>query len=153
MNRTRLVSRYMALSGVALIPIVTQAQAPSEANVALIVFLVAIGLTLLLAVGLAVLMWVLSLRSPYGSVGAAPKAAPKQREELPEGVHMPPPSIQPLISAVGITIVAFGVVFRGFAIQLADDFNIPIILVLGLIVMLAGLVGWVREGHRAVQPH
>jgi hypothetical protein len=151
LNWTRRLSCGSALAGVVLIPIVAQNQAPSAGNVALIVFLIAIGLTLLFAVGLAVLMWVLSLRSPYAAVGTEPKAAPKKREELPPGVHLPAPSIQPLILAIGMTIMVFGLVFRGFAIQLAADFNIPVIMVLGLIITLAGFIGWVREGHRAAQ--
>ncbi len=154
MNWTRRLSRYGALAGVALIPIVGQAQQPpSASNLALIVFLVAIGLTVLVAAGLAVIMWVLSLRSPYANIGSEPKAPPRKREELPEGVHMPSPSIQPLILAIGVTITGFGLVFRGLAIPIAEGFNIPVILVLGLIVTVAGFVGWIREGHRAVQPH
>ncbi len=153
LNWTRRLSCYNALAGVALVPIVAQNQAPSESNIAIIVFLIAIGLTLLFAVGLAVVMWVLSLRSPFAAVGTEPKAAPKKREELPPGVHLPAPSIQPLILAIGMTITVFGLVFRGFAIQLAADFNIPIIIVLGLIITLAGFIGWVREGHRSAQPH
>jgi hypothetical protein len=90
------------------------AQEPvNESSIALIVFVVAVGLTLLLAGGLAVLMWLLSLRSPHAAVGAQPKATQK-REELPEGVHLPSPSIQPLILASSITVL--GIVFRGFAI-------------------------------------
>ncbi len=151
LNWTRRLSRYSALAGVVLIPIAAQNPAPSESNVAVIAFLIAIGLTVLVALGLAALMWLLSLRSPFAAVGAKPKTAPQKREELPEGVHLPAPSIQPLILAIGLTIVVFGLVFRGFAIPLAENFNIPIILVLGLIITLAGFIGWVREGHRAAQ--
>lgn len=147
-NWTRRLARFSMLAGVAFVPIVAQEPAPSEGNLALVVFLVAVGLTLLLAVGLAVLMWVLSLRSPHAAMGTAPKAAPKKGEELPEGVHLPSPSIQPLITAVGMTITGFGIVFRGFAVPLAEDFNVPIIMVLGLIVTLAGMLGWVREGRK-----
>jgi heme/copper-type cytochrome/quinol oxidase subunit 4 len=145
------MSRYSTLAGVALLPIAAQ-EPVNEGSIALIVFLVAVGLTLLLAVGLAVLMWVLSLRSPHAVVGAEPKVV-KQREELPAGVHMPSPSIQPLILAIGVTIVGFGIVFRGLAISLGEDFSIPIIMVLGLIVTLAGLIGWIREGRKEAQPH
>ncbi len=55
------MSRFSALAGVAFVPIVAQTQTPvNEGNVALVVFLVAVGLTLLLAGGLAVLMWLLT---------------------------------------------------------------------------------------------
>jgi len=150
-NWTRRMLRYNTLAGAAFIPIAAQ-EPVNEGNIALIVFIVAVGLTLLLAGGLAVMMWVLSLRSPHAVVGAEPKVAQK-REELPEGVHLPSPSIQPLILAIGVTIIGFGMVFRGFAISLSEAFNIPVIIVLGLLVTLAGLIGWIREGRRAAQQH
>ena len=142
---------YSTLAGVALFPLAQSAS--DEGNTALIVFLVAVGLTLFFAVGLAALMWVISWRSPHANVGAEPKGVAKKSETLPAGVHMPSPSIQPLILAVGVTIVGFGAVFRGFAIQLSEGFSIPLILVLGLIITLAGFIGWVREGRRPEQSH
>ena len=145
------MSRYSTLAGVAFVPIAVQAPT-SEGNIALIVFLVAVGLTVLVAIGLAALMWLLSLRSPYAAVGAEPKVT-KKREELPEGVHLPSPSIQPLILAIGITITVFGIVFRGFAVSLGEGFSIPIIMVLGLIITIAGFIGWIREGRKEPQPH
>ena len=150
-NRTRRMLRYSTMAGVAFIPIAAQTTT-NEGNIALIVFLVAVVMTLLLAVGLAVLMWLLSLRSPYAAVGPVPKVA-RKREELPEGVHLPPPSIQPLILATGLTITVFGIVFRAFAIPLGEGFIIPIIMVLGLIITLAGFIGWIREGRKQEQPH
>ncbi len=143
--------RYSTITGVAFIPIAAQTTT-NEGNIALIVFVVAVVLTLLLAVGLAVLMWLLSLRSPYAAVGAEPKVT-RKREELPEGVHLPAPSIQPLVLATGLTITVFGIVFRGFALTLGDGFSIPIIMVLGLIITLAGFLGWIREGRKQEQPH
>lgn len=143
--------RYSTLTGIAFVPIAAQEPA-TEGNIAIIVFFVAVGLTLLLAGGLALLMWVISLRSPHAAVGAAPKET-QQREELPEGVHMPSPSIQPLILAIGLTITVFGIVFRGFAIWLSEGFSLPIIMMLGLVVTMAGLVGWIREGRREAQSH
>ena len=148
---TQRILRYSTLAGVAFVPIAAQ-EPVNESNIALIVFIVAVGLTLLVAGGLAVLMWLLSLRSPHANVGAEPKVALK-REELPEGVHMPSPSIQPLILAIGMTITVFGIVFRGFAISLGEGFSIPIIMMLGLIVTLVGLIGWIREGRKEAQPH
>lgn len=154
MKGTYRMSQYSALAGVAFVPVVAQTQQPvNEGNIALIVFFVAVGLTLLLAGGLAVLMWLLSLRSPHAVVGAEPKAAPKKREELPEGVHMPSPSIQPLILAAGVTILVIGIVFRGFAISLSEGFSIPLIMVLGLIIVVAGFIGWIRENRSEAQSH
>ncbi len=143
----RRILRYSTLAGVAFVPIT--AQAPTSAgSIAIIVFLVAVGLTIVVAIGLTAVMWLLSLRSPYAAVGAASKVT-KKREELPEGVHLPSPSIQPLILAIGLTITVFGIVFRGLALALSDTFNIPIIMVLGLVITLAGFVGWIREGRKA----
>jgi hypothetical protein len=147
-------SRYSTLAAMAFVPVVAQTQEPvNEGNVALIVFLVAVGLTLLLAGGLAVLMWLLSLRAPHAAVGAEPKGTATKREELPEGVHMPAPSLQPLILAAGISIMVIGVVFRGFAITLGEGFSIPIIMVLGVIIVVAGFIGWIRENRKEAQPH
>jgi len=154
MKWTDRMSRYGALAGVVFVPVVAQTQAPvNEGNIALIVFLIAVGLTLLLAGGLAALMWLLSLRSPHAAIGAEPKGRPKQREELPEGVHMPSPSLQPLILAAGITIMVIGMVFRGFAISLGEGFSIPIIMVLGVVIVVAGFIGWIRENREEAQPH
>jgi hypothetical protein len=143
--------RYSTLAGAAFVPVVAQ-EPVNESNIAIVVFFVAVGLTLLLAGGLALLMWLLSLRSPHANVGAEPKVTP-QREVLPEGVHLPSPSIQPLILAIGLTITVFGIVFRGFAVSLGEGFSIPIIMLLGLIVTLAGFIGWIREGHQEARSH
>ena len=150
MNWLRRLSPYGTLAGVAFFPLAQQAS--DAGNIAIVVFIVAVGVTLLLALGLAALMWVISWRAPHANVGAQPKVA-AQREELPAGVHMPPPSIQPLILALGITITGFGLVFRGFAFQLSEEFSIPLILLLGVIITLAGFIGWVREGHRPAESH
>ncbi len=150
-NWTWRMLRYSTLAGVAFVPITAQTTV-SAGSIAVIVFLVAVALTLLVAAGLAVLMWLLSLRSPYANVGAEPKVT-KKREVLPEGVHLPAPSIQPLILATGLTILVFGIVFRGFAISLVEGFSIPIIMVLGLIITLAGFIGWIREGRTEAQSH
>src|SRR5512143_2260706 len=150
-NWTQQMLHYSALAGVTFIPISAQASV-NESNIALIVFLLAVGLTLLLGGGLAVLMWLLSLRSPYGAVGAEPKVT-RKREELPAGVHLPAPSIQPLILATGMAITVIGIVFRAFAIPLGEGFSIPIIMVLGLIITLAGFIGWIREGRQQERSH
>ncbi len=150
-NWTWRMLRYSTLAGVAFVPITTQTSV-SGGSIAVIVFLVAVALTLVVAAGLALLMWLLSLRSPYANVGVEPKVT-KKREVLPEGVHLPAPSIQPLILATGLTVLVFGIVFRGFAIPLGEGFSIPIIMVLGLIITLAGFIGWIREGRKQAPSH
>ncbi len=59
---------------------------------------------------------------------------------LPPGVHLPAPSIRPLIMSVGLMVICFGVVLRNIAIAVTPDFNIPIVLVIGLVIMAAGSV-------------
>ncbi len=66
---------------------------------------------------------------------------------------MPSPSLQPLILAAGITIMVIGIVFRGFAISLGEGFSIPLIMVLGLIIVVAGFIGWIRENRKEAQSH
>lgn len=150
-NWTQRRWRDSTLAGVAFVPLAAQ-EPVNEGNIALIVFIVAVGLTLLLAGGLTVMMWLLSLRSPHANIGAEPKVTQK-REVLPEGVHLPAPSLQPLILAIGMTITVFGMVFRGLAISLAEGFSLPVIMLLGLVVTLAGFIGWIREGRKEAQPH
>jgi hypothetical protein len=150
-NWTQRRLRDSTLAGVAFVPLAVQ-EPVNEGNIALIVFIVAVGLTLLLAGGLAVMMWLLSLRAPHANIGAEPQVTQK-REVLPEGVHLPAPSLQPLILAIGMTITVFGMVFRGLALSLAEGFSLPVIMLLGLVVTLAGFIGWIREGRKEAQPH
>src|SRR5205814_1981112 len=55
-------------------------------------------------------------------------------EALPEGIHMPSPSISPFVLGVGFCIVLLGAITN------------PIILVVGLLWMLAGAIAWIRVG-------
>jgi hypothetical protein len=50
------------------------------------------------------------------------------------GIHMPRPSIAPFVLGVGFSIALLGVITN------------PIILVVGLVWMLVGAIGWVRIG-------
>ena len=153
MKDTRL-SRFSWVGGLVLMSGWMQAQPPAGSSpVTLIVVLIAVVGSLIIGGGIAILLWLLSLRAPYAAVGAEPKVAKPPRETVPDGVHLPGPSIQPLILALGLTIFVFGVVFRGFAIPIAEGFSIPIILVLGLLIIIAGFIGWIREDRRATRPH
>jgi len=54
--------------------------------------------------------------------------------ESPHGeIHLPGPSIWPVILGLGAAVLVTGVVFRG-----------PV-LVLGLLIFLAGIIGWIFE--------
>ena len=148
---TRL-SRFSWAGSLALTVVLFQGTPPpSGPSPALIVLLIAVVGSLIIGAGIALLLWFLSLRAPHAAVGAEPKVTKSPREVLPAGVHLPSPSIQPLILALGMTIFVFGVVLRGIAIQIAEGFSIPIIMVLGLLIIIAGFIGWIREDHRAAR--
>jgi hypothetical protein len=55
------------------------------------------------------------------------------QEESEEHIHMPPPSWAPIVLALGLAGVAFGVVLGG------------VILVIGAVVLLIGLGTWVYD--------
>ncbi len=60
------------------------------------------------------------------------------------GIHMPSPSIAPLVLGVGFCILLLGAITS------------PIILVVGALWMLAGAIGWIRIGlleERAAGAH
>jgi hypothetical protein len=72
----------------------------------------------------------------------------------PKGVHLPPPSLLPVLMSVGAALLAAGLVFRP---DVAWDLPIlgaisgvihPIIGPLGLLVMLGGIWAWVRAAGR-----
>jgi hypothetical protein len=50
-----------------------------------------------------------------------------------EHIHMPPPSLSPIILAVGITAAAFGLLFG------------PLVIAIGVIVILIGLGTWIYD--------
>ena len=98
--------------------------------------------------GAGFVLWLISRGTPPAAIGALPPEPAKTREVLPPGIHLPPPSIRPLIMALGLMVICFGVVLRNFAIAITPDFNIPIILVIGLVIMAAGLFGWIRDDYQ-----
>jgi len=63
----------------------------------------------------------------------APQAAADADADL-AGIHLPSPSIAPLVLGVGFCILLLGVITS------------PIILVVGGLWMLAGAIGWIRIG-------
>ena len=53
-------------------------------------------------------------------------------------IHMPPNSYWPLVTSVGTAWTLFGL------ISIAKD---PIIMIIGLIILLVGVGGWVRDAR------
>ena len=93
---------------------------------------------LLLAIGIGfALAIVYALTS---QLGRGPRARPK----VPRGVHLAPPSILPAVMAVGATLLGASLAFRADNQPLAN----PFLAVPALIVMLAGIVAWIRAAGR-----
>ncbi len=54
----------------------------------------------------------------------------------PPGVHMPGPSFRPILGALGMALLFLGLVFGG------------LLMVVGVIALVAGLVGWVTDARK-----
>jgi plastocyanin len=54
----------------------------------------------------------------------------------PPGVHMPGPSFRPILGALGTALLFLGLVFGGW------------LLIVGVIALVAGLVGWLTDARR-----
>lgn len=148
---SRRLSHSSWLAGVALVPGVLQDAPPAANTGALIVLAIAVLGPLVLGAGAGIVIWLISRGTPPAAIGALPPQAAKPREVLPPGVHLPSPSIRPLIMSIGLMVICFGVVLRNIAIAITPDFNIPIVLVVGLVIMAAGLFGWIRDDYRAAK--
>lgn len=65
-----------------------------------------------------------------------------ERPEPPPGVHMPGPSFLPIVFSVAAALLGAGVAFRG-----EDQLANPFLAIPGLVVLVAGAVGWVRAAN------
>jgi hypothetical protein len=61
----------------------------------------------------------------------------------PRGVHLPAPSLLPVILSVAAVLLGAGLAFRGEA-EVAN----PFLAIPGLLVLAAGAIGWVRSAGR-----
>jgi hypothetical protein len=68
------------------------------------------------------------------SSGERPAAAPPPGEEI----HLPSPSILPLVSAIGITLIVVGTTLGWF------------VSAIGLVVLLVAVIRWVRDTRHDV---
>ena len=96
----------------------------------------AIGFVIL-GVGLVVVLGVVFAIASRGGDGATARAHP------PRGVHLPDPSLLPVVLSVAAFLLGGGLAFRSEG-QLAN----PFLAIPGLIVLIAGLVAWVRSSGR-----
>jgi len=72
----------------------------------------------------------------------------------PEGVHLPLPSSLPVLMSIGAALLAASLVFRPeepwdlpLLGPVSEVVN-PILAILGLLVLVSGVVGWVRAAGR-----
>ena len=94
---------------------------------------VLLGVALLVVLGV---VFVLASRGG-GARGTRRVSAP------PPGVHMPGPSMLPVVLSVGGALIGAGLAFRSDG-QLAN----PFLAIPGLLVFVGGAVAWVRAANR-----
>jgi hypothetical protein len=61
----------------------------------------------------------------------------------PRGVHLPPPSYLPVVMSLAAALLGAGLVFKGET-EVAN----PFIAIPGLVVLVLGIVAWVRAANR-----
>jgi hypothetical protein len=74
-------------------------------------------------------------QQPHTAVATAPADAP------PPVIHMPSNSYWPLVVALGLGILAVGIV----SIDLAGPAVLPFFLIIGLVTIFGGIYGWSYE--------
>ena len=91
---------------------------------------IALVLTLLYWLGEGLRLYDRDIQSTRTVVPSREGATP------PPGVHMPGPSFRPILGALGTALLFLGLVFGG------------LLLVVGVIALIAGLVGWLTDARR-----
>jgi hypothetical protein len=104
---------------------------------------------LILAVGIVLvlsLVFVVTLRG--GGGGGGPRPSP------PPGVHLPPPSMLPVVLSVAAALIGAGLIFKPDepyrlpVLDVISAFMNPVVGLPGLAVFLYGIWAWVRAaGH------
>ena len=61
-----------------------------------------------------------------------------QADEAGEAIHLPGPSYQPVVVAFGLALAVTGVVL------------FPVVAVIGVVISLVALIGWIRDTRREV---
>jgi len=85
-----------------------------------------------LLVGVGIL-FVLGLVFAVSTRDARPARA---HVDLPEGVHLPPPSYLPVVMAVGGAVLGVGLIFS------------PWLVIPGVVILVAGALGWFTAAGR-----
>jgi plastocyanin len=89
----------------------------------------------LAALALALLYWLREGLRDYDRLVRAESLPAVVRQPPPPGIHVPAPSFRPLLGALALGLVFFGLVFG------------PWILAAGVIVLIAALLGWLRDAR------
>ena len=66
-------------------------------------------------------------------------------------IHMPNPSYYPVIAALGLFLIALGMLFNSASITIGL-FHLPVISGIGVIVILLGIFGWAFEPASDPEP-
>ena len=105
----------------------------------LVLFGLVFGPTILaLGVGaliLTLLYWGAESMRDYDHAAGATTLPAVVPAEPPPGVHMPGPSFRPIVAAVAVAAMFYGLVFGGW------------LLAMGLIMLVVSLVGWLRDAR------
>ncbi|MGB8646620.1 MAG: cytochrome c oxidase subunit I [Anaerolineae bacterium] len=72
-------------------------------------------------------------KTPPSPAQTQPRPALKEEKTEAPHIHMPLPSYNPIIVAFGVAVIAVGVIFN------------LLIVPLGIVILFAGIIGWVRE--------
>jgi plastocyanin len=90
----------------------------------------------LLALVLTLLYWGREAMHDYDRVAPVGAALPAVVQAgPPPGVHMPGPSFRPLVAAIALAVLMYGLVFGGW------------LLAIGLVMLVISLVGWLRDAR------
>ena len=76
------------------------------------------------------------------AIAARGASAARSRPQPPTGVHLPAPSFLPVVMSFGAALIGAGLAFRG-----EDQLANPFLAIPGLIVLVVGVIAWVRAAN------
>jgi hypothetical protein len=102
---------------------------------------------LILGLGLVLVLALVFAVTLRGGPRGGPRPTP------PEGVHLPPGSFLPVVLSVGASLIGAGLIFRPeepWGVPLLGAISgiaHPVLGPLGLLILVAGIWGWVRAAN------
>jgi hypothetical protein len=97
-----------------------------------LIVLIPIVLIVIMIVFLVWLVWLWRSAAPVNQ----PRVIPRFSGTPPPGIHLPGPSWWPFLAPIGIALALFGIIFN------------PTLIVVGVVIGLIPLVGWLRDANR-----